>query len=454
MHINSSVAPSVLQKSSNICIQFLAIQIIAEILLSPSKVRVHSRLLASHPCSKLWYFLRALDRNNSGWVTVTDEQLTPLNASSGSIYRWLQQGERRGFFWNYFWAKGKLFARLGGLARVCKFLKIESWGVTAEIPLAMLLAQNGRRAVATAITTQDLQKRSHFAADRQRSRLERKCFKLPEVDELLNQDQTSLKMTVGGIRGLIYRGQQRIFVGRRFVPFGVSQPTIGSSLSENASCGFSRWTVSRHLDKLEVKKRQIVQAKPEYKEIYTRLNQGATSWQCKSDADIEFRYADTGVIQLYEPNGDSSARREDGHKINIDRLHKPYQQTIWLPRCNIYGLNFELTSMRFARHKWKRALAAAATNAAAVGIEERSLPLVENSISPLDPPQEVTPAACSLRSAAGGQIKGSNFENSSNTDSEVVVEDLAKQAWYDAGAKLKALVEAKRQERLKRLRST
>lgn len=426
-------------------VAWLLLQKTIKILLTPTRVRVHSKLLVSHPCSKLWYFLRSLDVNNQGWVEVEREQLKPLNASTATIYRWLAEGKQRGFFWESFWKGKKLFVRLGGLLRVCKFLKIESWGVTAEIPLAMLLAQNGRRAVATAIVTQDLQERSRWAADKQRSQLERKCFELPTVGQLLNQDQTSLKMTAGGIRGLIFRGQQRIFVGRRFVPFGVSQPKVGESLTrETVSCGVSRWTVSRHLERLEVSKRQIMQAKPEYKELQLRINQGATSWTCKSQLDVSFRYVDTGVIQINEPNGDSSARREGGHKLKLDRFLS-YQKTIWLPRCNIYDLDFELTSMKFARHKWKKSLAAMSTATAA------SMP-VENS-SPLDPPQENTLQACSEGSAGSGQIKSSNFENPEKTDCEVVVEDLGREIWLDAGAKLRALLAARKQERLDRLRN-
>ena len=438
---------------------FYVITISAKILLTPSRVRVHSALLVMHPCSKLWYFLRAMDVTNQGWVDVEQEQLKPLRASTATIYRWLAEGKQRGFFWHSAWRDNKLFVKLGGLFRVSKFLKIPSWGVTAEIPLAMLLAPNGRRAVATAITTQDLQERSRYAAKRQMSRLEQRCFELPTADQLLNHDQTSPKMNRGGIRGLIHRGQQRIFVGRGFIPFGVSQPKVGESLtSEVVSCGVSRWSVSRHLERLEVNKRQIMQAKPEYKELQLRIDQGATSWTCKSQSDISFRYVDTGVIQINEPNGNTSARRKGGHNVNLDRL-LPYQKAIWLPRCNIYDLNFNLTSMKYARYKWKKSLLAHQKSDFAKAMIENprvwgtpSKP-VENSISPLDPPQEEMPGACSSGSAPGGQNKSSNFENPEKTDCEPVSEDAGRESWLDAGAKLRALVAARKAEKLNRLRS-
>ena len=430
---------------------WVSLALTTKIILTPTRVRVHSGLLVAHPCSKLWYFLRSLDRENKGWVVIGEDDLKPLNASTKTIYRWLAEGKQRGFFWHSTWRNGKLFVRLGGLYRVSKFLKIESWGVVAEIPLSMLLVSNGRRMVASAITTQDLQERSRYAANRQRSQLERKCFEFPTVDQLLNQDQTSQQMTKinrGGIRGLIFRGQRRIFVGRRFVPFGVSQPTVAKKLTIGpTSCGVSRWTLRRHLDKLEVTKRQIMQAKPEYKEIYTRINQGATSWECKSDSNIFFNWVDTGVICINEPNGDSSGRREGGHKINLDRLNK-YQRTVWLPRCNIYDLTFELTSMKYARYKWKESLALLAT------VEQPLVAVpVENSISPLDPPQEETLPACFLGSAGSGQNKRSNFENPESTDSDSVSEDSGRESWLDAGAKLRALVAARKAERLERLRN-
>ncbi|HYX19054.1 MAG TPA: hypothetical protein VE944_32830 [Nostoc sp.] len=389
---------------------------------------------------------------NVGWVEIEQEQLKPLRASTATIYRWLAEGKQRGFFWHSTWRNGKLFVKLGGLYRVSKFLKIKSWGVVAQIPLSMLLVSNGRRMVASAITAQDLQERSRYAANKQRSQLERKCFDFPTVDHLMNQDQTSLQMNRGGIRGLIHRGQKRIFVGRRFVPFGTSQPTIAKNLTAGpVSCGLSRWTVRRHLDKLEVDKRQIMQAKPEYKEIYTRINQGATSWQCKSQSDISFSWQDTGVIRIYEPNGDSSARREGGHPINLDRLNK-YQKVIWLPRCNIYDLDFQLTSMKYARYKWKQSLLAYERSLSTV-TEQPGIVPVENFVSPLDPPQEDKLPACSLRSAGSGQNKGSNFENPEKTDCEPVLEDSAKECWLDAGAKLRALVAARKAQKLERLRN-
>lgn len=436
---------------------WVSLALTTKIILTPTRVRVHSGLLVAHPCSKLWYFLRSLDRENKGWVSVSEDELKPLNASTKTIYRWLAEGKQRGFFWYSTWANGKLFVRLGGLYRVSKFLKIESWGVVAEIPLSMLLVSNGRRMVASAITTQDLQERSRYAANRQRSQLERKCFEFPTVDQLLNQNQTSQKMKGGGIRGLVHRGQRRIFVGRRFVPFGASQPTIAKKLMIGpVSCGLSRWTIRRHLDKLEVNKRQIMQAKPEYKEIYTRINQGATSWQCKSNSDISFNWQDTGVIRIYEPNGDSSARREGGHQINLERLNK-YQKAIWLPRCNIYALDFQLTSMKYARYKWKKSLLAYQKLTFAKAMVENpriGAPVpVENSISPLDPPQEETLPACSLGSAGSGQNKRSNFENPESTDSDSVSEDSGRESWLDAGAKLRALVAARKAERLERLRN-
>lgn len=429
----------ILNLQSNIA--WIVLQWTTKILLTPTQVRVHSSLLVAHPCSKLWYFLRALDRNNRGWIEVKQKELKPLQASTTTIYRWLQQGQERGFFKNYTWADGKLSVALGGLYKVCRFLKIESWGVVAEIPLSMLLVSNGRRMVASAITTQDLQERSRYAARQGMSRLERKCFDLPTANQLL---QTSPKMTRGGRRGVVHIGRRRIFVGRRFIPFGTSQPNIAQTLTINpTSCGVSRWSVSRHLDKLEVNKRQIMQAKPEYREIRDRIRQGAASWTCKSDRDISFKYVDTGVIQLNEPNGDSSARRQGGHRLEVDKLH-PYQNTVWVHRCNIYDLNFELTSMKYARYKFKKLAAIVVSD-----LEQTSA--VENSVSPLDPPQEITLGACSEGSAPSGQIKSSNFENCEKADSQVIVEDSGRQTWLDAGAKLKALVEARKRARLERL---
>jgi hypothetical protein len=412
------------------------------------KVRVHRAVLLLHPCSKLWYFSRALDKQAEGKIILIPQQLQLLNESKSTIYRWLREGRELGLFRRYSWQGNTLKLILGGLKKACKRSQITKWGTAAdEVPLSELLQPNGRRMIASAITTQDLQERSRYAARKQLNKLERRCFEIPTAEQLLNS-QTSPKLDSGGIRGVVHLGNSRLFVGRSFIPFGVSQNRVCETLnSEPHSCGVSRWTLRRHLDKLGVKSRQVVQARREYHEITNVINLGGTSWTCKSDADISFRWTnEPDKIILNEPNGNSSARREGGHRLKLDRLFR-YFGTSWMYRCNLYSLNYKLTSMKVTRWQWKR--------------EQLRAPqvAVENSLietrSPLDPPLNETPEASGLRRASGGQNKGCKNDNSQNVELESTSAntDEIPAVWYETKARLLQKQQERKQAKIKSLES-
>lgn len=390
-------------------------------------VRVHQSLLVLHPCSKLWYFCRGLDRHGEGKIVLAPQQIERLKESKSTIYRWLREGRELGLFTCYWWCGNTLKVILGGLIKACIKSQVKNWGTAAVVPLEELLEGNGRRKIAIAIATQDLQERSRYAAKSQLNSLERRCFDVPTVDQLLNPP-TSQKLDGGGTRGVVHLGNSRLFVGRSFIPFGVSQSRVCEVLnSQPTSCGVSRWTLRRQLEKLDVTKRQITQAKPEYKELSNVIELGAASWMCKSDADVSFRYVDTGVILLNEPNGKSSSRREGGHRLQTDRLSR-YFGAAWLYRCNLYNLSYTLTSMKATRRNWKRSQAAAT---------QLQVP-VENSVSaltPLDPPKEVMLAACSEGSAASDHIKGSKNDNPQTEDVSANSEEIPS-CWHEMKAKL------------------
>lgn len=401
-------------------------------LLKPQKtsevlyVRVHQSLLLLHPCSKLWYLCRAMDRDGSGKILLSQNQWQLLGVAKSTICRWVREGKELGLFRRTEWSGNTLRIILGGLFKACIASGVKNWGAAAVVPLEELLEGNSRRAIAIAIATQDLQERSRYTAKSQLNSLERRCFDVPTVDQLLNP-QTSQKLDGGGTRGVVHLGNSQLFVGRSFIPFGVSQSRVCEELnSQPTSCGVSRWTMRRQLDKLDVTKRQITQAKPEYKELSNVIELGASSWMCKSDADISFRYVDTGVILLNEPNGKSSSRREGGHRLHTDRLGR-YFGAVWLYRCNLYNLSHTLTSMKATRRNWKRSQAAAT-----------QLEPVENSVSaltPLDPPQDVMPAACSEGSAAGDHIKGSKNDSPQTESVSANLEEIPS-CWHEMKAKL------------------
>ncbi len=405
-------------------------------LLVNPQVRVHRTLLLLHPCVKLWYFCRAIDASGEGKVLLPQNQWQILRESKSTIYRWLREGKELGIFRRYWWAGNTLKIILGGLFKICKDSNIKSWGTAARVSLAELLEKNGRRKVASAITTQDLQQRSHYAATRQLNKLDRKTLRPPTVNQLLDDSQTSPKFTRGRIRGVIGTGDSRIFVNQRFVPFGVSQQTVCDTLnSEPTSCSVSPRTLRRHLDQLGVVKRQLVQTKPEYREIRANFSDYlCTSHTCQFNKDIS--YTVRGEIRLYEPNGCSSSQREGGHVISETKLQrKRYFGAFWMHRTNLYLLSEHLTSMKYSRYCWKKIRALTKVKA-----ESSAEPqMAESLISSVQPP-------ALLGRGAASENKVDKNDNSPNADTEVVSDNIPS-CWHEVGEKLRQMKQNLRQAR-------
>ena len=323
-----------------------------EIDIPPNtEVRVHKSILLLHPSAKLWYLCRSLDPEGRGFVILTPDDWGLLKESKSTIYRWMQQGKKLGFFLSgTLWSGENLRVALGGLLRICRVSSFKNWGTVATVPLSELLKKNGRRITASAIATQDLQERSRYCALQQLNQLERRCFDIPTVDQILDC-QTSQNSVSGGTSGIVHVGEQKVFVGQRFIPFGVSQASVCETLNaELTSCGVSDRTLRRHLNQLGITTRQIVQAKPEYEKLRQQLKIGRIDW---TGNDISSARTERGgIIRLYESNGISSACKEGGLTVNVQRFCR-YFGTTWIYRCNLYNLDYELTSMKFTRHLWK-----------------------------------------------------------------------------------------------------
>jgi hypothetical protein len=402
------------------------------------QVRIHRALLLLHPCTKLWYFCRAIDASGEGKVLLPQNQWQILRESKSTIYRWLREGKELGIFRRYWWAGNTLRIILGGLFKICKVSNIKSWGTAARVYLAELL-EKGRRALACAITTQDLQQRSHYAAIRQLNKLDKKTLRPPTVNQLLDDSQTSPKFTRGGIRGVIGTGDSRIFVNQRFTPFGVSQQGVCDTLnSEPTSCSVSPRTLRRHLDQLGVVKRQLVQTKPEYREIRANFSDYlCTSYTCKFNEDIYYRAR--GDLRLYEPNGCSSSHREGGHVLTEGKLQdKRYFGAFWMHRCNLYLLDERLTSMKYSRYCWKK------IRALTKAVDSPAPPqMAESLISPAQPP-------ALLGRGAADENKVDKNDNSPNADSDVV-SDNPPSCWHEIGEKLRQMQQKKRQAKIEGL---
>lgn len=360
---------------------------------------------------------------------MTPDRWGLLEESRSTIYRWLREGRELGFFQRYWWQGNTLKIRLGGRDTICREQGIKNWGATADdVPLEQLLQGNGRRMIASAITTQDLQQRSHYSARHQLNKLERICFDIPTASQLLGDAPTSPNSASGGASGVIHKGDERLFVDRRFVPFGVSQKHICEVLnSEPTSCGVSRWTLRRHLDRLEVEKRQLVQAKPEYREIHDQLRKGVTRHECESDAHIFIIPTERGgIITIDEPNGRSSARREGGHQVDVNRFTR-YFGAVWLYRCNLYDLDYELTSMKFSRQKFKEEMKNLTPT---VVVENFAL-----DKTPQTPLEEVTVPIAPEGGMGTDENKRCKNDNSVNQDTEQVSGDIPS-IWHETKRKL------------------
>lgn len=321
-------------------IQILTAQTISAIILQPFTVRVHSAI-ARYPWARLWYLARAFDPVGRGIVELpADLTRQLLNVAKSTLYEWLRDGKRAGAFRNYKFEGNCLHIWLGGLPKVCATLSLNNWGATATVSL---LDVNRLRAIATGITTADLQKKSHFAARRKLNQRERRFFTPPTPDQILEQaNRSSEKPARGQVPFLLWVGDRVAFVGKAFVPFGVSQKAIGAEL------GISERTVRRH--QLGITRRQIAQAKHAYQSIAIGLDHEVDRWI--SEPDIYWQRIGEGV-HLHEPNGVSSAKREGGHRLHRKRFFTRWGRT-WLLRCNIYALDIQLNSMRTARRRFKR----------------------------------------------------------------------------------------------------
>lgn len=388
------------------------------------QIRVHSALLLLNPCSKLWYLCRELDLFGRGYVTVSQQQLEKLQVSRSTIHRWLLEGKKLGFFIKAVFKGNTLHVSLGGLLRVCSNNSIRHWGTTALVPLEEILVDNGRRITASLITIQAFQSSSQYAAKHQLNKLERAGYQILEVDDLLNY-QTSQKPDSGGTPGVLHVSETKIWVGRRFIPFGVSQERVSRELNSRPhSCGVSDRTLRRHITAAEVPHKQIVQGKGEYTEIGVALENGATSHKAKGNQDIWFHWyaREPEKIVLMEPQGVTTARREGGHKILPDQFFTCGGR-YWLNRCNVYSLDFELKSMRVTRTRLKKI---------SVNFATPEVSASQNFAPPAPPKEDLNiPPQFSRGAATGGNgNKADKNEKFENSDCEKDTANLEHKNWF------------------------
>lgn len=312
------------------------------------EVRIHSAIVYAATWSKLWYLCRALDTNGKGHVVLEfDKVCNALDAKPSTVYEWMRCGRAASAF-RSIRKRGKyLDIWLGSLVKVSQTLGLESWGTVATVPLSSLRTL---RPIATAITTQQLQDQSRYAAWRSLNAKERKFYKLTPATEILaHVGRSSANPERGKVAPCVrWIGNKRLFVSKGFIPYGCSQEKIGNTI------GRSSRTVRRHLQQLEIVRRQVVQSKWEYTLIDCGVGIGRGGGKLSDDYSYtlvgdDWWLPDSEII-LNEPNGHTSSKRK--YNIKKSRFFH-YKGKTYIYRCNLYSLNYSLKTMKARKKSYK-----------------------------------------------------------------------------------------------------
>mgnify|MGYP003622950692 CR=1 FL=1 len=313
----------------------------AGIILNAFKLRVHVGI-GRYPWARLWYLCRGLDIWGRGYAELPVELCcSVLKISSQTLYRWLKDGKAAGAFRKGNIRRGVLRIYMSGLHKVCFKLGLTDWAGVADLRLSEV--NQNIRLLVTGACTQDLQSKSHYAAVTNLKKRERAFFAPPKADAIVQSKKvSSLKSDEGQVLFLLHVGQKRAFVSRSFVPFGASQRSIGSKL------GISDRTVRRHQNALGLDRRQLMQAKGEYKRVRQAMNHQADFFQA---ADDMYLVSCGNEWELQE----KSRGGKEWHKsyVTPNSFCNYYDKT-WIYRCNLYEERYTLTSMKRSRDIFKQ----------------------------------------------------------------------------------------------------
>lgn len=324
----------------------------AEIILGTYTVRVHTRI-SREPWARLWYLCRGLDDEGTGRIELplAVVQLL-LDCSHKSIYRWLQEGKKKGAFRHYKVKAGVLTVYSGSLFVVCHQLNAKNWGAVGVCPLWQVLTE--LRELTTGITTQKLQQKSRYAANRQLTPEYRKLYGAPHPNELVKDArQSSLKSPEGEVPRVLHISSSRIFVSKNFNHYGTSQDAISREL------GIHTRTVRRHQRQLGMNRRQLCIAKVEYHQLlYARKHDAPECWAFTgTQTDIGYQVTDNGKAIAFSDGITQGAKKRQPktyliNAVEFDSRFFKVGDKMFMNRCNIYREQFTLTTMSAARRKY------------------------------------------------------------------------------------------------------
>lgn len=322
----------------------LAHRYLAAAILTRFTVRIHSGIVEKgRSWAKLWYLLRALDINGSGFCQIEMSTIRELlTIRNSTIRQWLREGIRVGAFRHWRVNGESLRVALSSLHKLCLALGQGElgFGVVTEIPLTCL---HRWRSFATAAVAQREQQLSRFAAWRSLPSRARKHYKLPHPDALLNCQPRRLSdvSATGSIRCVLHVGKRRVFVSKGFIPFGTSQESIAR---ERSLCDR---TVRRHLAALGIERRQICQAKAAYRSIAQAIEWDSPSFAPEPDICLSHGNILTersGIVGV--PHSQRVGRNRFFHYADKD----------WIYRCNIYEEALPLLTMRRSNRNYRALL--------------------------------------------------------------------------------------------------
>lgn len=338
---------------------FTTIYIATRIILQTYTVRIHSRI-ARNPWARLWYLCRGIDKDGSGLVEIPLQAVESfLGCKDKTIYRWLQQGKRKGAFRCYRVRNGMLDIYLGSFFKVCWKLNFRQWGTVGTFPLSEV--NSHIRELATGIATQQLQQKSRYAADKKLKPEHRKLFGTPHPNSLFEKKtgQSLLKTAVGEVPCVLHISEKRLFVSKSFTVFGTSQTTIAREFDIHPV------TIQRHQKTLGIERRQLCQSKGEYTHLKQALEHESLEFNALDPmgtgqyTEVGFKVVDEekAIFSDGIPIG-SKKKTPNRYVTSVDGLQQRLFTTgkkrkkTWLAKCNIYEETFTLTTMRYAKRKF------------------------------------------------------------------------------------------------------
>ena len=280
-----------------------------------ANLRIHGKI-ARKTWARLWYLLRAIDKEGSGRVKILVSQiLILLGISKAAFYRWVKVGKADGAFRGYRRIdKDTVEIVLGSKTVVCENLGITDWESTTEIPLWQLF-NNAElplwksmgikpnrvklRQQVTFFQAHWMQRRSIEAAKEE----ERK-----RIRKIKNRSKVYLPKFRGSNGKLVsqIKAARCVVFSRKHLPSGASQEGIGNSL------GVTDQTARLHL--------RVIEA-------------------------IQVMYK----VEAYEAEAELFYDQETGAKSHIFKRKGEYYRY----GTNLYNLNFRQPSEFTQRLKYK-----------------------------------------------------------------------------------------------------